>query len=117
MTVKKEMPIKPGATWKEVPRGAIIPEGGTAEAFQTGDWRTLRPIHDREKCIDCMQCWAYCPDMSVVVEDGKVMGFDLEHCKGCGLCAEVCPDKVSAITMIPESDAVKEDAKKEEEAV
>ncbi|MEK7679190.1 MAG: 4Fe-4S binding protein [Deltaproteobacteria bacterium] len=30
-------------------------------------------------------------------------GFDLEHCKGCGICAVECPDKVKAITMEEEA--------------
>ena len=31
------------------------------------------------------------PDASVVVENGKAVGFDLAHCKGCGICAKECP--------------------------
>ena len=27
-------------------------------------------------------------------------GFDLTYCKGCEICAEVCP--VDAVTMVPE---------------
>ena len=27
-------------------------------------------------------------------------GFDLAHCKGCEICAEICP--VDAIAMVPE---------------
>jgi pyruvate ferredoxin oxidoreductase delta subunit len=30
----------------------------------------------------------------------KGMQFDLEHCKGCAICAQVCPKK--AIDMLPE---------------
>ena len=110
MTEKREMPIKKGQGWKTLPLGGIIPEGGTAEFFHTGDWRVNRPIHHRDRCIDCMQCWAYCPDMAILLdEEGRVVGIDLEHCKGCGLCVAVCPPKVQALTLSTEAEAAKND--------
>ena len=40
--------------------------------------------------------------------DGKVGGYLYDYCKGCGLCAKICPVKPEkAITMIKESDALK----------
>ena len=45
----------------------------------------------------------FCPDMAVIVEDGRVVGFDYKHCKGCGICAKECPSKVHAIDMVPEA--------------
>ncbi|MDR0778381.1 MAG: 4Fe-4S binding protein [Methanomassiliicoccaceae archaeon] len=82
-----------------VPGGRVI-EPGSALKFETGDWRSFRPILDREACIDCMTCWIYCPDDSVIVNDGKFCDFRMTHCKGCGICAKVCPKK--AITMVLE---------------
>jgi len=38
-------------------------------------------------------CWLYCPDSSVIVSDEKMKEFDYDHCKGCGICAKVCPVK------------------------
>lgn len=29
----------------------------------------------------------------------KTYEIDLDFCKGCGMCAEECPDKAKAITM------------------
>lgn len=71
--------------------GATIPESGTADDYDTGGWRTDRPVRDRDKCNDCMICYWACPDSSIEVEEDKMTGFDLKHCKGCGICAAVCP--------------------------
>jgi len=95
---------KKDAKWKELEIGGLISEGGTAECFKTGDWRTQRPVLDKNKCINCLTCWIFCPDSSIIVKDGKLEGFDLDHCKGCGICAEECPKKVKAITMVPEAE-------------
>lgn len=77
--------------------GSVIPEPGNAVQYKTGSWRSERPVRDAEKCTQCLFCYFYCPDTSVIVEDGKVVGFDYDHCKGCGVCAQECP--ADAITM------------------
>lgn len=92
--------------WRELPIGGIIDEPGSARDLQTGEWRAFRPVVDKDKCTNCLQCWMFCPDMSVRVEDNKMLGFDLYHCKGCGICASVCP--VDAIVMVVEAEAAKE---------
>ncbi|UCE20121.1 MAG: 4Fe-4S binding protein [Gemmatimonadota bacterium] len=89
--------------WQEIPIGGLILEAGNAEEYETGSWRTYRPVKDGEKCIHCLRCWIYCPDSAVLTEDGNQVGFDLEHCKGCGICAAECPPKVRAIEMVLES--------------
>ncbi len=33
----------------------------------------------------------FCPDSSIPVRDGRRTDFDYDHCKGCGICAQVCP--------------------------
>ncbi len=92
----------PDATWRDVPRGGVIPRGGNAAEYQTGDWRSARPIHDADLCIQCRLCWVYCPDSSILTnEEGEVIGIDYDHCKGCGICAAECP-KEGAMTMIAE---------------
>ena len=90
--------------WKNLPHGDLL-EAGTAAEFETGNWRSERPIHDDEKCTNCLICWVYCPDTAIIVKDGKVTGVDLKYCKGCGICAKVCPPKVQAITMVPEKES------------
>ncbi|MBE0478243.1 4Fe-4S binding protein [Candidatus Aerophobetes bacterium] len=88
-------------SWKEIPIGGLILEAGNAEKYLTGSWRTFRPVLNKEKCTNCLLCWIYCPDSSVIVEEEKTKGFLYSHCKGCGICANVCP--FDAIEMIEEA--------------
>jgi pyruvate ferredoxin oxidoreductase delta subunit len=95
MSVKKP-------AWKELNEGDVV-EAGTAVKFETGDWRSERPTWHPEICIQCLICWTYCPDSSILVENQKMTGIDYKHCKGCGICAKECPVKPNkAITMGPE---------------
>lgn len=97
--------VKREPTWKELPIGGLITEAGSAAKYKTGDWRTDRPVWDSEKCIQCLICFIYCPDSAIMVnEESKITGIDYDHCKGCGICAEECPPKVKAYTMVPESE-------------
>lgn len=80
-------------SWKELEMGAVIPDAGNAKSYNTGSWRTFKPTKIEENCIQCLFCWIYCPDSSILVKDQKMVGFDYEHCKGCGVCANVCPGK------------------------
>lgn len=82
--------------------GAVIPEAGNAADYKTGGWRSERPVRDEAKCTQCLFCYFYCPDSAVIVEDKKVVAFDLDHCKGCGICATECP--ADAICMQTETD-------------
>ena len=84
---------------EEIPQGYVC-KAGTAHEYVTGGWRSKRPIWDENACKNCMMCFLYCPDSSVLVEDEKMKGFDFMHCKGCGICAKVCPFK--AIDMVKE---------------
>ena len=75
------------------------------EAGKTGSWRTLRPVINLEKCVvvklgkpTCHQCWLYCPE--AVISRTIPPKIDLDYCKGCGICSEICPSK--AIGMVPE---------------
>ena len=75
------------------------------EAGRTGDWRVQHPVFDYSKCTpaksktpSCFRCWTYCPDG--VISKTIPPDVDLEYCKGCGICSEVCP--TGAITMVDE---------------
>ena len=68
------------------------------EAGNTGNWRSLRPVLIKEKCImvkkgelSCLRCWLYCPEATI----SKTIPpkHDYTYCKGCGICAEECPAK------------------------
>jgi pyruvate ferredoxin oxidoreductase delta subunit len=84
--------------WQELPAGDLL-DPGTAAQFKTGDWRSEKPVWNKEKCINCKTCWICCPDSAIIIENEKVAGIDYDHCKGCGICAKECPPKVKAITM------------------
>ena len=73
--------------------GGVITKPGSTKGYKTGDWRTFRPHWDEKRCIQCMQCWQFCPDSSIPQKKGKRQETDLEFCKGCGICAQVCPVK------------------------
>lgn len=77
----------------EVPKinkAAVIYEPGNSTKNHTGGWREgTKPVRDPEKCIKCHQCWMFCPDNAINEE----IETNYDYCKGCGICAEVCPVK------------------------
>jgi len=89
-------------SWRQLEPAPYIPEPNTSVAIKTGDWRTRKPVWDEAKCTHCLFCWFYCPDTSILVKEDKMVGIDYDHCKGCGICADVCPPKSNAIEMIQE---------------
>jgi pyruvate ferredoxin oxidoreductase delta subunit len=66
------------------------------------DWRIEKPVFNKDFCIDCQFCWVYCPDMSIIARDKKMIGIDMDHCKGCAICVEVCPTNPKSLLMFPE---------------
>jgi len=66
------------------------------------DWRLIKPVFNKDYCIDCQFCWVYCPDVSIISRDKKMIGVDMDHCKGCGICVEVCPTNPKSLLMFPE---------------
>ena len=49
------------------------------------------------KCGECALCWIHCPEGCYSLNENGFFEADLDYCKGCGICAEVCP--YGAITM------------------
>lgn len=94
-------------TWNELPPGTALPvmsidgvDVGPGSAWQnfTGTWRTSTPKYDKEKCIRCLRCWFSCPEGCIDRLDDDYEKWDYRYCKGCGICANVCP--VNAIEMV-----------------
>ncbi len=52
-------------------------------------------------CFECDNCYGVCPDNAVIkLGPGKRFEFNLDYCKGCGICVAECPS--GAIEMRPE---------------
>lgn len=68
--------------------------------LDTASWRIVRPVMDKEKCINCGICMGYCPVNAISRDESKVFYISYDYCKGCGICAAECPKK--AIDMVPE---------------
>ncbi len=86
--------------WQDLPLGGVITEAGNSADYQTGTWRTWKPIWNKEACIHCLTCWVFCPEDAFVLTDGtlpngkprkEITGINYYHCKGCGLCVHECP--------------------------
>lgn len=80
-------------SYKELPIGGMIIEAGNSDKYNTGTWRTVRPVHQPDNCIHCLFCFIFCPDSAVKVKDEKFDHYDYLHCKGCGICEHECPGK------------------------
>jgi len=77
---------------------------------ETGDWRTYRPIIDKDKCTKCGLCWMYCPEGTIQESNDGFFEIDYKYCKGCGICSNSC--KTGALTMVRESEARDADKKR-----
>lgn len=93
---------------QDIPVGYVC-DGGTAEQYITGGWRSKRPVWDKNSCTNCMMCWIVCPDSSIIVKDEKMTGIDYDHCKGCGICVHEC--KFDCLKLVKESQAKDEEGK------
>ena len=68
--------------------------------LNTASWRLVRPVMDKDKCVECGLCMAYCPVNSIVGDTDKKYSITYDYCKGCGICAVECGK--NAIAMVPE---------------
>ncbi len=105
---------------------------GTA-AFEKRGIAAEVPVWDPEKCKQCNWCATVCPhgvirpfalneeeaanvDGVVDMKGGKglkyTIGISALDCTGCGSCAQMCPAREKAITMVPVLDEYVESAQK-----
>lgn len=80
--------------FEDIPENTAF-EAGYLVSVNSG-WRSVRPMMNTEKCIGCMQCYLYCPDGVIFIENKKA-AIDYDFCKGCGICNKIC--KLNAIRM------------------
>ena len=52
------------------------------------------------RCIDCDNCYIYCPDGAITPKEGGGYTINMDYCKGCGVCVHECPR--AAMAMIEE---------------
>ncbi|MFH1151168.1 MAG: 4Fe-4S dicluster-binding protein [Actinomycetota bacterium] len=83
--------------------GVVVQPGTTRDQKMTG-WRIYRPIHKQVTCIGCRNCELCCPDGAIYRIDKKKFAADMDACKGCGICADICP--VDDIDMVLEQQTV-----------
>ena len=120
----RELGAEKKVGWDEVPQGVILnsfddilkenvahirPEDRDYSDFNSytatvASWRVIKPVYNRDVCIDCQNCWVWCPDTSIISRDKQMLGIDYDHCKGCGVCVEVCPTNPKSLLMFGEAE-------------
>ncbi|MBR5192493.1 MAG: pyruvate:ferredoxin (flavodoxin) oxidoreductase [Clostridia bacterium] len=120
----------------KLPSSAFNPDGsvptGTTQ-FEKRGVAVNVPSWDKDKCIQCNQCAFVCPHSCirpVLVNENEVgpetfatadcknpklkangykfrMQVSPLDCMGCGVCADICPAKEKALTMVPFNSIVK----------
>jgi 2-oxoacid:acceptor oxidoreductase delta subunit (pyruvate/2-ketoisovalerate family) len=54
-------------------------------------------VDETERCLHCGDCYLcgncfnYCPDAAILVDDKGRIRIDYDYCKGCGICVQECP--------------------------
>ncbi len=90
---------RPLADMSAIP-GDLCPVATRLSPMLAGDWRALRPVVARDRCVKCAICWLSCP-VQCIVERTNWFDVNLAACKGCGICAAECPHR--AIAMVEEA--------------
>jgi len=81
--------------------GPLTSKPGTSRNNKTGSWRTaMKPSFLQKNCIACKMCLSACPEGCITGLEKNTYICDYSYCKGCGLCAAICPKK--DIVMIKE---------------
>jgi pyruvate-ferredoxin/flavodoxin oxidoreductase len=128
--------VQPILDGKKVPWDRFLPivPAGTSRYRDMSYIGTQLPVYDPSKCTACGLCTASCPDSAIIstVTDKPVdeasryfkkfktppkgipwerfalnLNVDPSACKGCGVCAQVCP--TDALRMASKNEVKKED--------
>ncbi len=89
-------------TAKDLEIGGIVTEPGNASQYKTGDWRSQKPTYNFNRCMKCGICQMFCPEGCIRQNEEGYFEADMYYCKGCGICARECWNKV--ITMVEEEE-------------
>lgn len=79
----------------EASRQAMACAGKVLSTLIPGQEVSLEPkvaVVDKDRCSGCKAC-VVCPYGAISFEDGNEARIDENFCKGCGICASVCPSK------------------------
>lgn len=80
-------------TAKNLPVTPLASEPGNAARIARMEaWRLADPIVDPSRCTLGLECLVYCPEGAISLEEGGIT-FSSSLCKGCGICANECPEK------------------------
>ena len=98
---------------KGIPICSIEPQGRrlTDGSFEESSWEALESaaVEEAKRCLGsftcdaCDLCVLLCPDLWIVRDETGYIAIDYDYCKGCGVCAAICPK--DAIEMVPEKEA------------
>jgi pyruvate ferredoxin oxidoreductase delta subunit len=86
--------------------GPLVVIPTKSKGDKTGSWRVeFRPKYLQKNCIACKICGLSCPEDCISGKEKNTFLPDYLYCKGCGLCAKVCPK--ADIEMTEESEGAK----------
>lgn len=76
------------------------------KTVQAEDNRPKKAIIQGRHCLAyqrsfCSTCVERCPVEGAIKSEMGIPQIVVDHCTGCGICAEVCPAPTNAILMMP----------------
>lgn len=72
--------------------GPLVVNPAKSKGDKTGNWRMqVKPKYLQKNCIACRMCLLVCPEGCIQGKEKNTYLCDYNYCKGCGLCAWVCP--------------------------
>ena len=92
---------------KECKKAVVARRKGKSPKTVESSFLKREAIKEARRCLNlrecetCDACELLCPDLCITRDEktGEVL-IDLDYCKGCGICASICPK--GAIQMVLE---------------